>query len=287
MTDAAARHPAVDAGALVAIRSEAEAGDRREDRERALAPETLRAYAHDWKAFAAWCRKAGCPALPALPEDIAAHLASLADRRSRGALDRRLAAIGHRHKTQGHAWDIKHPAIRAVPRSVPRGQQAKRLTPGQLGRLSAACGSDLAGLRDRALLLLHLAAGLRRGEVVGLDAEHVRATPAGLRLLLVTPEGQGGEQPPPRECVVAPGADPATCPVRAVRAWLDVSACRHGPVFRKVDRWGHIEHERLGVDEVRRVLVRRANRAKLGLHKAQRLLVRETRTGRAAEPATP
>ncbi|MDQ2803529.1 MAG: hypothetical protein M3Y41_12945, partial [Pseudomonadota bacterium] len=136
-------------------------------------------------------------------------------------------------------------------------------------------------------LLLHLAAGLRRGEVVGLDAEHVRATPAGLRLLLVTPEGEGGEQPPSAECVVAPGADPATCPVRAVRAWLDVSACRHGPVFRKVDRWGHIEHERLGVDEVRRVLVRRANRAKLGLHKAQRLLVRETRTGRAAKPAAP
>lgn len=119
--------------------------------------------------------------------------------------------------------------------------------------------------------------------MVGLDAEHVRFIAAGLRLHLVLQdedgEGNGRPPPPPVERVVEPGADPATCPVRALRAWLDASACRHGPVFRKVDRWDHVEDERLGVDEVRRVLVRRASRAKLGLHKGQRLQARATRTG--------
>ena len=249
-----------------------------------LAPATTIAYARDWAAFRAWCRKAGRSALPASPEDVATYLAALvADHpRGRGTLDRHLAAIGRAHRAESHAWvGAQHPAIRAVLRSAPRGTRARRLTPAALGKLSAACGSDLAGLRDRALLLLHFAASLRRGEVVGLDAEHVRFTAAGLRLLLVAPEGEEGggprPPPPPAERLVPPGADPAACPVRALRAWLDASACRHGPVFRKVDRWGHVEHERLRVDEVRRVLVRRAHLAKLGLHRSQRLRASGTR----------
>ena len=257
----------------------------------ALASATALAYARDWAAFHAWCRKRGCPALPAAPADVASYLtARVADRpRSRGTLDRQLAAIARAHRTADYPWAVaQHPAIRAVLRAAPRAQRAKRLTSAALGRLVAACGSDLAGLRDHAMLLLHLGAGLRRGDVVGLDAEHVRFGPAGLRLLLVPPDPEEGEQPPPPvECTVPPGTDPATCPVQALRAWLDASACRHGPVFRKVDRWGYVEHERFGVDEVRRILLRRATKAKLGLHKSQRLRPRGTEAVCAAEPDEP
>jgi len=64
----------------------------------ALAPETLRAYATDWRAFIAWCRAAGCEALPAAPAAVAAYLAACAPGYSRAALERRLAAIGHQHR---------------------------------------------------------------------------------------------------------------------------------------------------------------------------------------------
>jgi len=46
----------------------------------------------------------------------------------------------------------------------------------QLVRMAIACPGDLAGQRDRALLLL-MAAGLRRLALVGLDV-YRRATPA-------------------------------------------------------------------------------------------------------------
>jgi hypothetical protein len=36
----------------------------------------------------------------------------------------------------------------------------------------------------------------------------------------------------------------------------------YGPVFRKVDRWGNVEHRRLGTDAIRRILARR-NRGRL------------------------
>jgi hypothetical protein len=52
----------------------------------------------------------------------------------------------------------------------------------------------------------------------------------------------------------------AVCPVQALRTWLDGSATRFGPVFRKIDRWGSIEHHRLGTDAIRRILARRALR---------------------------
>ena len=31
-----------------------------------------------------------------------------------------------------------------------------------------------------------------------------------------------------------------------------------GPVIRKIDRWGNLEHRRLGTDALRRILARRA-----------------------------
>jgi hypothetical protein len=43
-------------------------------------------------------------------------------------------------------------------------------------------GRDLAGLRDRALLLLAAGTGLGRAALVNLDMEHIRFTTAGLEL---------------------------------------------------------------------------------------------------------
>ena len=53
------------------------------------------------------------------------------------------------------------------------------------------------------------------------------------------------------------GATLATCPVQALRRWLDLADTRFGPVFRKIDRWGTIEHRRLGTDALRRIFFSR------------------------------
>ena len=43
-------------------------------------------------------------------------------------------------------------------------------------------------------------------------------------------------------------ASGSACPVQAPDAWLHASDIRFGPVFRKVDRWGNVEHMRLRTD---------------------------------------
>ena len=252
----------------------------------ALAPETRRAYAADWAHFAEWCRAAGCAPLPAEPAAVAAYLAALAPLYSRSALERRLAAIGHAHRLRELEWSAGHPAIRATLRGIyrthhRRTRQAAALTSAELRRLVAACGGDLTGTRDRALLLLGFAGALRRSELVAVDREHIRLAETGLRLLLPSSktdaEGKGGE------LGIARGKRRETCPVRALEEWLDASDCRYGPVFRKVDRWGNIEHRRLGGDAVRDILLRRAAAARITVEGGERLSPHGLRAGFVTE----
>ncbi len=224
-----------------------------------LAARTTRLYAADWAGFVRWCRVRNLAALPAAPATIAAYLAEGPVRLSPGTLARRLSAIAARHRDAGLALPTPDPAIKDVLREVRRSAQPRRKqapTAGQLARMAATCPSDLAGLRDRALLLL-AAAGLGRADLVGLDAEEVRFTAAGIELAL---RARPDAATPARIFAVARGATLAACPVRALEDWLRSSDTRFGPVFRKVDRWGNLEHARLGTDAVRRVLARRTLR---------------------------
>src|SRR5947209_8707094 len=109
--------------------------------------------------------------------------------------------------------------------------------------MALRCPRDLAGLRDRALLLL-LAVGLRRRQVVGLQAERLRWAEDGVR-------HEGSSLWLPRL------HRHDFCPARALEDWLRASGSRYGPVFRKVTRWGTVEPKQLGADAIGRILLRR------------------------------
>jgi integrase len=72
---------------------------------------------------------------------------------------------------------------------------------------------------------------------------------------------------------------PDTCPVRTVDRWLTTSACRHGPVFRRIDRHGVIDRRALHPDAVRQILHRRATLAGLALPPGERLSPHGLRAG--------
>jgi len=230
------------------------------------AAKTRQLYAGDWAAFAAWCRRHGAQALPAAPGHVLAFLATLGGagrphELGPGALARRVAAIGDRHRRHGHTPPGSDPAVRAWLRArrtarpaardpAPPSRRAPPSHPAQLARRAAACPGDLAGLRDRALLLL-LAAGLGADDLLGLDREHVRLADTGaMHLLLGDPAPAGGIG---RVLALQRSPRLAACPVRALQDWLRASDCRFGPVFRSVDRWGNVGHRRLTADGLRRI----------------------------------
>ena len=243
------------------------------------APETRRLYARDWAAFKTWCDAQEQSALPASPATAVAYLALLARRLAPGALARHAAALNDRHRRAGHSVPGDDPGVRAVlqtARAMHRADQheapgielprRRAATPGpaQLARMAARCPGDLAGLRDRALLLL-AAAGLDREALLRLDQEDARPTDAGIELILRSlADGGLSEGTPTRTVALRRVAAVLACPVRALEAWLRSAGLRFGPVFCKVDRWGNVEHGRLTAAALRGIWRARAVPARRG-----------------------
>ena len=247
------------------------------------APNTYRAYRAAWRSFAAWCAEHHCPALPADALAVADYLAHAAQRHKPSTLAVHVAAIRAAHKAAGQPDPTADERVAATMRGIRRvhGQPPAQREPLSLNDLRAlvrACGDDLAGLRDKALLLVGFAAALRRSEIVALDVEHVRINGV-LRITIARSktdqEGQGFSKTIPRL------ADQELCPVRALRAWLDAAGIRSGAIFRSISRWGKLG-ARLSAYDVARIVKRRAQAAGLD---ARMLAGHSLRAGFATQAA--
>jgi hypothetical protein len=213
--------------------------------------------------FRIWCCQVDAPPLPADPAIIGDYLAELAARLSPGTVRQYAAAIAEAHRRAGLASPTAAPAVKRLLQQIRRTQQRRRPvapSPPQLISMAGRCPTGLAGMRDRAVLLL-LSAGLSRGAVIALDAEAIRPTGRGMELTL--PPGPSGIS---ARIIELARRNDRSCPVQALEHWLMVSATRWGPVFRKVDYWGSVEHHRLSPDGVRQILARRALTASLRNH---------------------
>jgi integrase len=126
-------------------------------------------------------------------------------------------------------------------------------------RLVGTCDESLVGRRDRALLLVAFAGALRRSELCGIEVEHLTWKPRSLDLLIprskTDVEGDGARIGIPR------GRSEATCPVRALRAWLDLAGIEQGAVFRAVTRHNTIRAAALSGEAVRLIVRKRARLA--------------------------
>lgn len=235
--------------------------------------ETVRLYATDWLDFLGWCRLSGCQALPASAETFSAYLLAMAPGLSRGALGRRCAAIGRMHRLHGLLVPRLDAPSRAALRRMAKSNQDSSGAPPRdaaaLTRAALRCPRDLAGRRDRALLLLAAATdapgrrGRRPGRAVvwvtrqallALTREQVRFVEVGMELQLLDEDAIAQGSP----ILVARATSAASCPVRAMEDWLRASDTRFGPAFRKVDRWGSVDHTPLAPDGLRRVIARRS-----------------------------
>jgi site-specific recombinase XerD len=216
---------------------------------------------------AAWRSGAVAP-MPASPETVAAFLAGEADRDLHPVtITKRAAAIAAAHRSQGHPSLCDGPAIAAVLAGIRRTRgmrpqrkvQALELEP--LARMVGLIESGtLAGLRDRALLLLGFAAALRRSELVALDAEDLCFH--GVRGVLVTVRGSKTDQQRRGELVAVRYAqDPGRCAVRSVRDYIAAIGIDSGPVFRQMRRGDHLTDRRLSDQSVALIVKRRAEAA--------------------------
>ena len=144
----------------------------------AQADNTQRAYAADWRHFASWLRRQGLPETPPDPEAVGLYLASQVERRgaelSVATLERRLSGIAWRYRQLGQPLEIRDRHIATVLAGIRRRHgrpplQKAAIFADELLAMLATLEMDLRGLRDRAILAIGFAGGLRRSEIVGLD----------------------------------------------------------------------------------------------------------------------
>jgi site-specific recombinase XerD len=114
--------------------------------------------------------------------------------------------------------------------------------------------------RDRALLLLGFACGYRASDLVTLHVEHVRFEPEAQAMDVFLARSKEDPLGRGRTTRLFLASNEALCPVRAVRAWLERSALRTGPLF-PVLRGRQLETARMHPRAVSRAVQRAVQRA--------------------------
>ena len=215
------------------------------------AENTNKAYAADWKHFARWCRLKGTDPLPPSPEMIGLYLTDLAAPTSPSTalsvstIDRRLSGLVWNYAQRGFSLDRKDRHIATVLAGIKRKHarppvQKEAILPEDILAMVGTLGFDLRGLRDRAILLLGYAGGLRRSEIVSVDVGKDDTPDSGgwIEILedgaVLTLNAKTGW----REVEIGRGSSEQTCPVHALEQWLYFAKIDFGPVFVRTSRDG-------------------------------------------------
>ena len=159
-------------------------------------------------------------------------------------------------------------------------KKKKPLSAAELRRMMDKLPAGLIGQRDRALLLLGFAGGFRRSELVALLRKDLKFVPEGLEVHVT--RSKTDQERKGFLKVVAYGGDPVTCPVRAVKDWVELSGVTRGPVFRPINRHGKLGPNAL-TDHAVAIIIKRTAR-KAGL-KAPNLSGHSLRAGFVTEAA--
>ncbi len=215
------------------------------------AKNTNKAYAADWKHFARWCRLKGTDPLPPSPEMIGLYLTDLAAPTGKApalsvsTIDRRLSGLAWNYAQRGFTLDRKDRHIATVLAGIKRKHarppvQKEAILPEDILAMVATLPYDLRGLRDRTILLIGYAGGLRRSEIISLDHGKDDTPDSGgwIEILddgaVLTLNAKTGW----REVEIGRGSSEQTCPVHALEQWLHFAKIDFGPVFVRTSRDG-------------------------------------------------
>jgi len=239
--------PAPASGATTPPRLAALAETAKDYAKASSSENTRKAYASDWRHFTAWARRQGLPALPPDPQILGLYIAACASGAigskpcSVKTIERRLSALAWNFSQRGEVFDRADRHVATVLAGIrrtqgrPPEQKEAVLSKDLLAMIAMLDLGELRGLRDRAILLIGFAGGLRRSEIVGLACHPEDGLAGGWfeKLddgILLTLRGKTGW----REVEIGRGSSDATCPVVALETWLKFARIERGPVFRRV-----------------------------------------------------
>ena len=175
-----------------------------------------------------------------------------------------MSGLAWNYQQRGQHLDRRDRHIASVLAGIRRQhskppQQKEPISPEELLEMVSILSYGLRDMRDRAILFIGYAGGMRRSEIVGLDVNRddtedgrgwVEIEDGGAVVILDTKTGW-------KEKEIARGSSDRTCPVHALEQWLHFSKVAHGPIFRQVTRDnGGVQSDRLSDKHVARLIKR-------------------------------
>jgi site-specific recombinase XerD len=233
---------------------------------------TIEAYDADLRAFLSFCTEHGLPYLPSTVQTVALYVGSLAAADpplAYSTIRRRLASITYAHHRRGlesPATPRNHFLLREVMAGIKRTLGAAQhgadaLLIGDIQRIVAACPDSLLGIRDRALILLGFAMGARRAELArAIEVGELTFSDQGLSFPMPQHKTQMHDDHP-ELVVISRGEHEFTCPIEAVRTWIETADIKSGALFRAVDRHGNVSSTPLAPRSIAKILARALARA--------------------------
>jgi integrase len=196
----------------------------------------------NWRKFGAWCDGLGAASYPCAPELLETYLVYLADSGLKAAsIEQARWAINARHKLNGLPAPGDTEQVKVVVAGIKRtiGSRQTQKAALTIEHLRGVTFADtLTGMRDKALLLVGFAAGLRRSEISTLCVENLEYLEDGVRIHI--PSSKTDQEGRGEFVDIVPSVNPAACPVAALSDWLGASAILSGALFPSINRWGHL-----------------------------------------------
>ena len=225
------------------------------------APNTTRAYAAHLKRFSTWCTEHGYLPLPASVDALVGFCTFLAEAGKKvGTLQQHCAAISKAHAVRGVDSPTDDKQFKIFMDGVRRlhgvrQKQAPAFSLLQLKQLVRGLDVEtVAGLRDRAILLLGFTGAFRRSELTALNVQDLRFTEDCLVVSMGRSKtNQLGDY---EEKAVFYSPEPAVCPIRSLKAWLALLERPEGPVFVMLRKGSRLTSNRLS-DQTINTLVQR------------------------------
>ena len=206
---------------------------------------TRRNRQHFWKKFKEWCETRGTNSLPTEPDTVVLYLFDHAGQgQKKSTLNNMRWAIDTTHQQHGFAAPTDDPEVKQQIKGLFRTMAEQRpeqviqskkkpITINQIRIMDFPKG--VLGLRDKALLLLGFATGMRRSELAAVRKDHIEETEYGLRIRIPRSKsdqlGEGGSVDVVR---AAMGRNQKHCPVKSVRELMGENPYEH--LFVRVRR---------------------------------------------------
>lgn len=233
----------------------------------AMAANTRKVYALGWKKFVRWCDAHKVDSLPASPDAVTDFLIEMATSPasnagksySIGTISIFCSAITRKHLDAELSPPTHSPKVIKTVTGLRRMdnrvvKQVKALREDDIEKMIGACGDDLIGLRNAAVIAIGFAAALRRSEICNLKVADVSITETvqGKKMILTIRKSKTDQQGLGQKIAIPAGKRIA--PILRLERWLVASDIADGYLFRSLWRGGALRAGRLHHSDIPRML---------------------------------